>query len=71
MKCNLLNPPAHDPKQPFIKFVGDTRIRFLLGGSDEFFTKTNVVNICTGQMYQFSNRSNIGKVVSSVSMRKA
>lgn len=45
---------------PFIKFSEEVRLRFYLNISTDFLIKTMVDNVGVAQIYQFSNKINIG-----------
>ena len=61
MECSLYNPPAPEPKVPFIPLDGDLHIRFLLTGSDDFVRATYIVAAGSRHVYDFTNKiSNTG-----------
>jgi hypothetical protein len=49
-----------EPKAPYIKFLSDVRIRFLQFVTSDFLAKSVVVAAGARQVYQFSNKENIG-----------
>ncbi len=55
IRSKLFNPPARNPKVPFISFFGDIHIRFLMFATQSFINKTGVVAAGKDQVYQFSN----------------
>jgi hypothetical protein len=58
MRSELFAPPATDLKVPFIPFLGDVRIRFLMYTTRNFMDRTEVVATGKKQVYLFSNRIN-------------
>jgi len=58
IQCVLFNPPAPEPKSPFVSVTGNIRLRFLLHNSGDFFDKTLVTAAGSKKRYRFSNRVN-------------
>jgi hypothetical protein len=58
IECTPFNPPAPEPKVPFIPIDGDLHIRFLVLSSGAFAANTYVVAAGSKQTYQFSNKGN-------------
>jgi hypothetical protein len=58
IECIRVNPPAAEPKIPFIPIAGDLPIRFLILSSPSFAARTNVVAAGSGKIYQFTNKIN-------------
>ncbi len=60
IRCILFNPPNKEPKIPFVKFPDNQRYRFLLQAGSNFFKTTIIDIVGSKQVYQFSNRKNVG-----------
>ena len=58
MECSLFNPPALEPKVPFIPIVGDLHMRFLIKSSEDFGDKTYVTAAGSKHTYHFTNKIN-------------
>jgi hypothetical protein len=58
IECVPFNPPAAEPKIPFIPITGDWKIRFLVLSSSAFAANTFVVAAGSKQTYQFTNKTN-------------
>ena len=56
MECSLFNPPALEPKVPFIPIDGDLHMRFLVTSSEDFAAKTFVVAAGSKHTYHFTNK---------------
>lgn len=59
IQAKLQSPEIVEPKLPFIKFLADVRIRFLMSASNDFFSKTDLAISDTKQVYYFTNKVNI------------
>jgi hypothetical protein len=59
IQAKLQSPVIVEPKLPFIKFLADVRIRFLMSASNDFYSKTDVAISGTKQVYYFTNKVNI------------
>lgn len=55
IRCADQSPPV-----PYIKFAGTFRLRFLLNVSGNFLNKTTIDPVGATQVYQFSNKTNVG-----------
>lgn len=60
IRCNLLLPPAINPKVPFRKVNDDLRLRFLIKAGSAFLNVTDIDSAGAQQVYYFSNRVNAG-----------
>jgi len=58
IECALFNPPALEPKVPFIPIDGDLHLRFLVKSSEDFASKTYVVSAGSKHTYHFTNKIN-------------
>jgi len=58
IRCVLLNPPALQPKIPFLTIDKPVQLRFLLHSSNDFLNKTYVTAAGSKKMYRFSNQVN-------------
>jgi len=58
IQCVLVNPPAPEPKVPFVPIPDNMWIRFLVTSSSDFAAKTFVVAAGSTRTYQFSNKTN-------------
>ena len=58
IRSELFAPPATDIKVPFIPFLGEVQIRFLMHISKNFMSRTEIVAAGKRQVYHFSNRIN-------------
>lgn len=58
IECVPFNPPAAEPKVPFIPIAGDLNIRFLVLSSGDFAGNTYVAAAGSKHTYQFSNKTN-------------
>lgn len=58
MRSKLFNPPARNPKVPFVSFFTDVRIRFLMFTTQNFMRRTGVIATGKTLVYQFSNTIN-------------
>lgn len=58
VRSRVLAPPATNLKVPFMRFLDNVRIRFLMHISPSFLNRTEVVATGTNQVYLFSNRVN-------------
>jgi hypothetical protein len=56
--CIPFNPPADEPKVPFVPVSGNLHIRFLMLASEAFAANTYVVAAGSKQTYQFTNQVN-------------
>ena len=53
------SPPIANTKQPFIKFLGNVKIRFLLNATTSFFSESDITITGAKQVYYFTNKVNI------------
>jgi hypothetical protein len=58
VRSRLFAPPATNLKVPFMRFLDNVRIRFLMHTSPSFLSRTEVVATGKNQVYLFSNRVN-------------
>lgn len=58
MRSRLFAPPNTDLKVPFIPFLGNVRIRFLMYTTQQFMNRTVAVATGKEQVYEFSNQIN-------------
>lgn len=56
VRSRLFAPPATNLKVPFMRFLGNVRIRFLMHITQNFLNRTEVVAAGKNQFYHFSNR---------------
>jgi len=60
VRCIPATPPAANPKVCFTPLATDTCLRFMLTAENTFFSRTNIQQAGSTQVYYFNNRVNWG-----------
>ncbi|MCO4294449.1 hypothetical protein NF867_16425 [Solitalea sp. MAHUQ-68] len=58
IETTAFNPPAAEPKVPFVALPSDLKIRFLISSSSDFLSKTYALASGSVLTYRFSNQVN-------------
>ena len=59
-RCIAASPPAADPKVCFTSIAADVCLRFMLTAQNVFFSRTDIQQTGSAQVYYFNNKDNAG-----------